>query len=396
MFGLNLNKPSCVSTSSLTNVRNISQTPTIQFIEDISFTSFWEIEYQLNSFAKKEGYKYSVGRAGIPRGKKMNFRLSCYQSVSNQKLQACKHVLSFKNVGDDLDDPAKGPFELVTDKIIKHNHPPIQRFLNSRVPTPQERKMEHDNRRAACVGQMFGQGNTKYAETDNSDEEEEDSDNEVGEEEKEVGGPIEENEGEREDPDNGTGGCSEADIHPDPLDEINDSSLSSYVDSDPEGSVKEPKRRIMRSNADIITSDNGQGRVHGLMEEVEQLRRKYAQAEKENQDCRRELDIVKAEREKVKGQIAEIKIENDGLKSQLAGVKKENDQLRDKVRMNEDQRQRDSYKSKYEDLRRITKERVKFIEEDEKRRAEAAEVEREQNEKKRKLDESFFGCLGDW
>ncbi|WVQ68229.1 uncharacterized protein L199_006436 [Kwoniella botswanensis] len=393
MFGLDFNKPSRVSTSSLISARNISKTPTIDFIEDIAFNSFWEIECQLNLFAKKEGYKYSVGKAGIPRGKKLHFQLSCYQSFSNQNLQACKHVLSFKNVGDDLDDPAKGPFELVTDKIIKHNHPPIQRFLNSRVPIPEERKMEHDNRRVACIGQMFGQGNTKYAETDNSDEEEEDSDNEVGEEEEEVGGTVEKEEGEREDPDNEIGEGLEEEEHPDPLDVFHDSSLSSYVDSEPESFVKEPKRRIMRSNADIVTSNNGQGRVHELMEEVEQLRRKYDQAEKENQHGRRESDIIEGEREEVKGQIAEMKIENDDLKTQLAELKNENGQLRDQIRSMEDRG--DSYKVKYEDLRRITKERMRFMEEDEKRRAEAAEIERMQNEKKRKLDESFFGFLED-
>ncbi|WWD02418.1 hypothetical protein V865_000457 [Kwoniella europaea PYCC6329] len=359
MFGLDLNKPSRFSTSSLLTARNISKTPTIDFVEDIAFNSFWEIEYQLNLFAKKEGYKYSVGRAGIPRGKKLNFRLSCYQSLPNKNQQACKHALSFKNVGGDLNDPAKGPFELVTDKIFKHNHPPIQRFLNSRVPTPHERKMEHDNRRVACVG-----------------EEEEGIEKEAG-----------------EDPDNEIGENLEEEEHPDPLDVLTDSSSSSFVYSEPESSVKEPKMRIMRSNADIVTSSIGQVRVNELMVEIEGLRGRYDQTEKEVQDDRRELDIVKAEREKVKGQIAEMKIKNDGLNAQLAELKRENEQLRDQVKSMEDQR--DPYKLKYEDLRRITKERMRFMEEDEKRRAEAAEIERMQNEKKRKLDESFFGFLED-
>ncbi|OCF57419.1 hypothetical protein L486_04877 [Kwoniella mangroviensis CBS 10435] len=163
-----------------------------------------------------------------------------------------------------------------------------------------------------------------------------------------------------------------------------DLSKPSFIDR--HSSTSTNRRKI--SKASILRPNNlslreRDSELSTLIHQMDELQDKCDQVKNEKDDIQRRSDQQQKE-------ITELKCQLD--QAHIRALNNE-ERLQEKVKIIEEQR--DSYKSKYDNLRRITKKRMKFHEEEEKRKAEAEEVERVQNEKKRKLDESFFGCLGD-
>ncbi|WVW85731.1 hypothetical protein I302_107769 [Kwoniella bestiolae CBS 10118] len=163
----------------------LSRTPDIDSIRQLAKKSFWEIEYELNTFAKTQGYTYLLKGNDILAGRSRTFRLVCSRHIfvpdcqEDTKESKCNYVLDFRYEKErDTHDPLSGPFVLVMDGgLLDHNHAPIEAFLNWPVFTIEEKKtmyrqISHQNNTRATRAGSHIQLHTQFSpsiSTDNSE-----------------------------------------------------------------------------------------------------------------------------------------------------------------------------------------------------------------------------------
>ncbi|WVQ68228.1 uncharacterized protein L199_006435 [Kwoniella botswanensis] len=373
----------------------ISGIPDIEFLQGLEMKSFWDIEHELNVFAKSQGYKYMLDRGGIPKNGKRNFRMFCSHyhhdefgyggtnkppELESSPGYGCRHYISFtyctRNPGrEEKRDRASGPFKLDERcKLINHNHPPSEHFMNLPVQSPEERKSRYV---ARINNRLKKKGFTSFThqrpavststslsvDHDGTDENEEEDDQEDEDKDKEEDHNLE---------DDG---------------EI-------YV-NDHWGSQKN-SMNIILVNSTTDNSNNPSSRFHEYLPDGNSSPLEDGQQATENnqeQDSSWQLSFAKLQShfERFKKTIQDRDEEIIELRLKLKSLE---DRLEEED-MAVIKDERDTYKRKYEELKRITKEQQRLMEDDRKRRQEFERSEKNSSDKKRKVNERWLALLGD-
>ncbi|WWC93620.1 hypothetical protein V866_000455 [Kwoniella sp. B9012] len=375
----------------------ISGIPDIEFLEALKMKSFWHIEYELNEFAKTQGYKYMLDQAGIPKSYKRNFKLICSHlhhdefgnggrskspGLGTSSGYGCRHFISFKNYtrnpnGEESWDPASGPFKLdekCKSGLINHNHPPSEYFRHLPAQSPEERKSRYvariNNRSKKKGFTSFTQqrpavdtSETLSMDRDGIDENEEEDDQE------------DEDKDEEEDHDFEDDG------------EI-------YVNEQRES--QKNSMNIILVNSTTDDSIDSSSRFHEYLPDGKSSPLEDGQQATENnqeQDSSWQSSFAKLQShfERFKKTIQDRDEEIIELRLKLKSLE---DRLEEED-MAVIKDERDTYKRKYEELKRITKEQQRLMEDDRKRRQEFERSEKNSSDKKRKVNERWLALLGD-
>ncbi|WWC90804.1 uncharacterized protein L201_005741 [Kwoniella dendrophila CBS 6074] len=371
--GVSSSSSSTTLSSSLTS--QISETPKIEFVKGLATKDFWSIEYELNVYAKTQGYRYVLGKQGVPSKKnRRNFRLICghynerISDTNTKELKSgyktdCQHALLFKQTDIENFDRCKGPFELDLSVLISpHNHPPYQKFMDKPIPTKEERKLKFQERQAH---KRKTQDRNHFS-----------GDVTVINQHTQPHSTLE--------------NTINRSVKPE-IDELEIIDLTAIFDSDDEEEEKdymvktteslkyqiqqlgeEDKRLqldldMFKSSKDLLVSDNNQlkadleeskAKEEQLQADLNELREKESQSRANLNDTREQL---RRSREEI--------TEYDAIHKTMNNL---NEQY---------QNERDDYKKQLDDLKEMVKLKLEFD-----------QADKEHNEKKRKL-EKFFGAL---
>ncbi|OCF57418.1 hypothetical protein L486_04876 [Kwoniella mangroviensis CBS 10435] len=371
---------------------DISGIPDIEFLEGLEMKSFWDIEYELNVFAKTQGYKYMLDRGGIPKNGKKKFKMFCshyhhddlgnggtkkHPELDTSPGYGCRHYISFRYCtenpsGEERRDRASGPFKLdekCGSGLIEHNHPPSEHFLNLIVQSPEDRKSRYVarlNTRLKNKGLPLFTHPSRAVSTSTSlsVNHHEDSENEEYDEDKDKEVQELEDDGEI------------------------------YVNNHWERQSDSMNIILVNSITDDLNGSSS--RFHEYLPDGKSSPLEDGQQATENiqeQDSSWQVSFAKLQLhfERFKKTIQDRDEEIIHLKRKLNAM--ENRLEEDDVAGLRDER--DTYKRKYEELKRITKEQQSLMEGDRKRRQEFEKCEKDSSDKKRKVNERWLALLED-
>ncbi|WWD02419.1 hypothetical protein V865_000458 [Kwoniella europaea PYCC6329] len=407
--------------------RQRSEKPDIEFLEELAKKGFWDIEYELNMFAKTQGYKYQlnvVTHYGLPKKARSHFKLYCSHflngngngkgnnlnsSSSSSSRKTCKHVLSFKYIGQCSGeyDPLDGPFELDYEEKSpinqNHNHPPSKCYTLGQVPSKEERISNHDkrmNKMTISMNKSIAQipahrptptatltpTQVSYPEGVGSTDDAQSSHN---------------NHHQNENNQGDASGHAHNYLYDDqyPAQLVRTSSEQDTVQVH-KGISFASKRNTQQSNHLIgqevlhIGSPMGYTRHQGDDASDDQRPNDLQEEGSKDEDIpwTFNLDKLNSHFERFQRKIKQSEIENLELKRKLRVLEA---RLGDEDNLQLIKDERDTYKRKYEELKAITKEQHRLLENDRKRRQDFERSEKDSSDKKRKVDERWLALLED-